>query len=161
MAWGTAAKLSSGVPLSDEDRWPWLVSLAALADRHARISAEGRAVIACSALKRSYRRVLRGPHSPKQIAIVRRVLPLRLQTLLVCPDSHLCWHHGVLLLEPLLGDSAVRLSPVLCALAGDAITVRQIVAGAGEPESAAGHPLYAARAASGPAGHARATPNVR
>lgn len=51
------AMMRVGVPLGDADRWPWLRDLAAwLADR----SAEGvSTVLACSALKRSYRDVLR------------------------------------------------------------------------------------------------------
>ncbi|SDL41819.1 gluconokinase [Nonomuraea maritima] len=53
-------RMRSGVPLRDADRWPWLRELAAwMAERHA----EGvSTVLACSALKRSYRDVLRqGP----------------------------------------------------------------------------------------------------
>jgi gluconokinase len=51
------AMMRAGVPLDDADRWPWLHSLAAwVADR----SAKGAStVLACSALKRSYRDVLR------------------------------------------------------------------------------------------------------
>lgn len=53
------AKMSAGVPLSDDDRWPWLEEIARWIDDRA---AAGRpAVIACSALKRSYRDVLRRP----------------------------------------------------------------------------------------------------
>jgi gluconokinase len=53
------AKMSGGEPLTDGDRWPWLEALA-------RWTAERRAtgtstVLACSALKRSYRDVLRRP----------------------------------------------------------------------------------------------------
>lgn len=53
-------KMSAGVPLTDEDRWPWLQRLA---DWMAEQAAAGRSsVIACSALRRSYRDVLRkGP----------------------------------------------------------------------------------------------------
>ena len=51
------AKMSAGTPLTDEDRWPWLRAIAA---RIARARSEGRGVvIACSALKRAYRDVLR------------------------------------------------------------------------------------------------------
>jgi gluconokinase len=51
------AKMSAGHPLTDEDRWPWL---RAIADEIARVcEADGRVVIACSALKRTYRNVLR------------------------------------------------------------------------------------------------------
>lgn len=56
------AKMAAGIPLTDDDRWPWLQSLAAwMAERAA---AGQSTVIACSALRRSYRDVLRaGPPS--------------------------------------------------------------------------------------------------
>ena len=60
-----------GQPLTDRDRGPWLLSLQAVADSHARGCAKERAIIACSALKRAYRHVLRGTHPPSRIAIVR------------------------------------------------------------------------------------------
>lgn len=48
------AKMSKGTPLTDEDRWPWLVRVGqALAEP------EGGAVVSCSALKRVYRDTLR------------------------------------------------------------------------------------------------------
>ena len=50
------AKMSAGHPLTDEDRWPWLQAIADEIDRLCK--AGERAVIACSALKRSYRDVL-------------------------------------------------------------------------------------------------------
>jgi gluconokinase len=50
------AKMRAGIPLTDEDRWPWLEAVAAEMDAH--ISAGQSAVIACSALKRSYRDLL-------------------------------------------------------------------------------------------------------
>jgi gluconokinase len=51
------AKMSAGVPLDDADRRPWL---RALADWIATRAAAGEpAVVACSALKRGYRDVLR------------------------------------------------------------------------------------------------------
>ncbi len=60
------AKMSAGQPLTDEDRWPWLQ---AIADEIDRLSATGeRVVIACSALKRSYREVL--VHGRDDIRIV-------------------------------------------------------------------------------------------
>jgi gluconokinase len=43
------AKMAAGVPLSDDDRWPWLDAVAAELARSEQI------VIACSALKRAYR----------------------------------------------------------------------------------------------------------
>ncbi len=43
-------KMSAGIPLTDTDRWPWLDAIGkALADSN------GRLIVACSALKRSYR----------------------------------------------------------------------------------------------------------
>ena len=53
------AKMASGHPLTDEDRWPWLDKVAAwIKDR---VSAGKTGVITCSALKRRYRDRLRGP----------------------------------------------------------------------------------------------------
>jgi gluconokinase len=49
-------KMSAGHPLTDEDRWPWLN---AIADEIERVcGARGHVVVACSALKRTYRDVL-------------------------------------------------------------------------------------------------------
>jgi carbohydrate kinase (thermoresistant glucokinase family) len=50
------AKMAAGTPLTDEDRWPWLERLnAELRAREARGAA---AVLACSALKETYRQKL-------------------------------------------------------------------------------------------------------
>jgi gluconokinase len=51
-------KMHSGVPLTDEDRWPWLHGIAAWIDATRRAGNHG--IIACSALKRSYRDILVG-----------------------------------------------------------------------------------------------------
>ena len=52
------AKMASGVPLTDADRWPWLDRIA---DRMRAIDeAGGSAVVACSALRQAYRDRLRG-----------------------------------------------------------------------------------------------------
>ncbi|MBF6162179.1 gluconokinase [Nocardia cyriacigeorgica] len=51
------AKMASGTPLTDEDRWPWLRSIASWIDT--RQSARRPGIVTCSALKRSYRDVLR------------------------------------------------------------------------------------------------------
>jgi gluconokinase len=52
------AKMQSGTPLTDEDRWPWLRSIAREIDA---IRARGEsAVVASSALKRCYRVILIG-----------------------------------------------------------------------------------------------------
>ncbi len=54
------AKMSSGVPLDDDDRGPWLMALAAELDRFRRRGAG--VVLTCSALRESYRAILRGGH---------------------------------------------------------------------------------------------------
>ena len=46
------AKMKAGVPLGDEDRWPWLTRL------NEELKKEQSAVLACSALKERYRRRL-------------------------------------------------------------------------------------------------------
>jgi carbohydrate kinase (thermoresistant glucokinase family) len=52
------AKMASGIPLTDEDRWPWLRAIAAAIDA---FRARGEsAVVACSALRRVYRDILIG-----------------------------------------------------------------------------------------------------
>lgn len=51
------AKMAEGVPLNDEDRAPWLAALAALIKGQLELGET--AVVACSALKRSYRDQLR------------------------------------------------------------------------------------------------------
>jgi carbohydrate kinase (thermoresistant glucokinase family) len=50
------AKMRSGTPLTDDDRWPWFRTIAGEIDRH-RSAGQGF-VIACSALKRAYRAIL-------------------------------------------------------------------------------------------------------
>lgn len=50
------AKMRSGLPLTDEDRLPWLRAIAAWMDD--RIVAGESAVVTCSALKRGYRDIL-------------------------------------------------------------------------------------------------------
>lgn len=50
------ARMSAGIALNDEDRAPWL---AAMAEAIGRWNQAGGAVLACSALKRSYRDRLR------------------------------------------------------------------------------------------------------
>jgi carbohydrate kinase (thermoresistant glucokinase family) len=52
------AKMKAGTPLTDADRWPWLRAIAAREDEL--LAAGQSAVVACSALKRSYRDVLIG-----------------------------------------------------------------------------------------------------
>ncbi len=46
-------KMSKGQPLTDEERWPWLETVGK------KLEEESNVVIACSALKRSYRNYIR------------------------------------------------------------------------------------------------------
>lgn len=50
------AKMSAGLALTDDDRWPWLKAIAAEIDRVC--AADERLVVGCSALRRVYRDVL-------------------------------------------------------------------------------------------------------
>lgn len=49
--------MAAGHPLTDEDRWPWLDTIAAWIDE--RVAAGEPAVVTCSALKKIYRDKLR------------------------------------------------------------------------------------------------------
>ena len=53
------AKMRAGIPLTDEDRWPWLNAVARAIDEY--ILSGRSAVVACSALKQKYRNVLMRP----------------------------------------------------------------------------------------------------
>lgn len=63
------AKMQAGMPLTDEDRWPWLRAIAAAID--AVRMRGGSAVVACSALKRSYRDILIGDRSDAVLVYLR------------------------------------------------------------------------------------------
>jgi gluconokinase len=49
-------KMRAGMPLTDEDRWPWLRAIASWLDALIKDGRHG--IVACSALRRSYRDVL-------------------------------------------------------------------------------------------------------
>jgi gluconokinase len=49
-------KMHAGIPLTDEDRWPWLERIAGWIDDE--MAAGRSAVVTCSALKRAYRTLL-------------------------------------------------------------------------------------------------------
>ncbi|SDR50628.1 gluconate kinase, SKI family [Rhizobiales bacterium GAS191] len=62
-------KMKSGVPLTDEDRWPWLRAIAAWIDEE---RANGRhAVVTCSALKRSYREIIIGDRRDVRLVFLK------------------------------------------------------------------------------------------
>ena len=54
------SKMRQGIPLDDDDRWPWLHAIADWIGEHE--AAGHSAVVACSALKRSYRDLLCSGH---------------------------------------------------------------------------------------------------
>jgi carbohydrate kinase (thermoresistant glucokinase family) len=63
------AKMAAGIPLTDEDRWPWLEAVGAW------LGSRPDAVVACSALKRSYRDRLRSSVSGGAIVFVHLAAP--------------------------------------------------------------------------------------
>lgn len=62
-------KMRRSVPLTDEDRWPWLRAIAAWIDKAG--STGQRGIIACSALRRSYRDILVGDRSDVRIVYLK------------------------------------------------------------------------------------------
>lgn len=62
------AKMAAGVPLTDADRWDWLRALRA--ELLAAQQAGEVVVLACSALKRSYRDLLRGDDGEGAVCFV-------------------------------------------------------------------------------------------
>lgn len=68
------AKMRSGTPLTDADRAPWLATLRDLLARH--VATGTPMVLACSALRESYRAALRPPSAPRDaIAFVQLDVP--------------------------------------------------------------------------------------
>jgi len=67
-------KMSHRIPLTDEDREPWLNAIAAWIDATRRTGGHG--VIACSALKRRYRDVLIGARSDVRLVYLQGSEPL-------------------------------------------------------------------------------------
>ena len=62
-------KMHGGVPLTDEDRWPWLHGIAAWIDATRRVGNHG--TVACSALKRAYRDILVGNRPDVRIVYLK------------------------------------------------------------------------------------------
>jgi len=63
------AKMRRGEPLTDEDRLPWLRAIGEYLDEQ--MAAGGSALVACSALKRSYREQLLGGRPAARIAFLQ------------------------------------------------------------------------------------------
>jgi carbohydrate kinase (thermoresistant glucokinase family) len=62
-------KMHKGIPLNDEDRGPWLHSIAAWIDKTR--SEGGHGVIACSVLRRRYRHVLIGDRTDVRLVYLK------------------------------------------------------------------------------------------
>ncbi len=62
-------KMHGGTPLTDDDRWPWLATMAAWIEATRVTGRHG--VLACSALKRAYRQVLVAGHADVRIVYLR------------------------------------------------------------------------------------------
>lgn len=62
-------KMHAGIPLTDEDRAPWLIAIADFIDR-ARYAGT-HAIVACSALKRRYRAVIIGNRPDVQLIYLK------------------------------------------------------------------------------------------
>src|SRR5690348_4662290 len=95
------AKMSVGVPLTDEDRWPWLRAIGAWMDE--RITADESAVVTCSALRRGYRDLLLDGRPQARMVFLapdRKVLVRRLAA-----------RHGHFFPEELLGSQFADLEP--------------------------------------------------
>jgi gluconokinase len=67
-------KMHAGIPLTDEDRAPWLIAIADFVDQ-ARL-ARAHVVIACSALKRRYRAVIIGNRPDVRLVYLKGDLDL-------------------------------------------------------------------------------------
>jgi gluconokinase len=94
-------RMRAGIPLTDEDRWPWLRAIGAWMD--GRIARGESAVVACSALKRSYRDLLLDGRPKAQmvfLAVDRDVLARRLAA-----------RHGHFFPGQLLGTQLEALEP--------------------------------------------------
>jgi carbohydrate kinase (thermoresistant glucokinase family) len=62
-------KMSRGVPLTDDDRLPWLEAIATWMEGLRRNGQRG--IVTCSALKRAYRKILVGGHADTRIVYLK------------------------------------------------------------------------------------------
>ncbi|WFC95992.1 hypothetical protein MBRA1_002648 [Malassezia brasiliensis] len=81
-------KLSTGVPLTDDDRWPWLRRVGAAAKERAAQSEQHMCIVACSALKRKYRDLLRATPDARVVFVYLRLAPAVLAERLAQRQGH-------------------------------------------------------------------------
>jgi carbohydrate kinase (thermoresistant glucokinase family) len=93
-------KMAAGHPLTDADRWPWLESIADWIRQHAEAGRSG--IVTCSALKRSYREVLRG----QNVLFVHLVGDVELL------QGRIGGRHGHFMPAALLGSQIATLEPL-------------------------------------------------
>ena len=62
-------KMSKGLPLTDEDRRPWLAAIAQWIDE--RLAAGECGIVSCSALKRAYRRIIVGERAGVRLVYLK------------------------------------------------------------------------------------------
>lgn len=75
------AKMSAGIPLTDEDRWPWLARVGTqLAER-------SPVIVACSALRRVYRDALR-EHAPETTFVLLSASAEQIEAQVSARDGH-------------------------------------------------------------------------
>jgi len=111
------AKMAAGIPLTDADRWPWLHTIEGWMAESLR--AGSGCVVACSALRKSYRDVLRGATDTVPAAAVRFVfLDVDRELLL----HRLIERHGHFMHADMLASQLATLEPPIAA--ERSITVR-------------------------------------
>jgi len=105
------ASMAAGIPLTDADRWPWLERLVAWLDEH-----QSGSVLACSALRRTYRDRLRTASAPVVFAELD-VAPAVLRERMAQRVGHYMpvalLESQLATLEPLAADEGVRLDGTL------------------------------------------------
>ena len=101
------AKMAAGRPLDDEDRWPWLDAVGEWLADHSADRGQAGGVVACSALKRSYRDRLR-EHLPSAFFLMLQADEALIATRLEARRDHFMpaslLHSQLETLEPLQPD---------------------------------------------------------
>ncbi|WFD00106.1 hypothetical protein MYAM1_002852 [Malassezia yamatoensis] len=81
-------KMASGIPLTDQDRHPWLAKVAQVASTRARESDREECIVACSALRKIYRDTLRESLDARFVFLYLRLTPQVLADRLSRRESH-------------------------------------------------------------------------
>lgn len=123
------AKMSVGIPLVDEDRWPWLDRVGAV------LAGDPTSVVACSALRRSYRDRLRAT-APETLFVHLAAAPERVAAQAEAREGHFMppalLRSQIATLEPLETDEGGI--TVIVDAGPDALVDRIVALLPGEPE---------------------------